>query len=672
MRCAAGSTPARPRSDQGPARPHQGSRWCFSAADGESALFRIATSDDIRAIEAEMPWSARLPAASLHEQLVLTAGRFPARPALTFQLRSGPRDKAVTLDWATFRADVTRAANLFRRLGVGDTDTVAFVLPNGIEAALSIVAGATAGIVMPVNPMLAPEHVAHLLREAGARVVVTLRPFPKTDLAERVAEAVAMSPEVHTVVEVDLGRYLPAALRPVLPLLRPRRRVRHQAKVVDFWRALGRERGDALDFVEAKGDRVCARYHTGGTTGLPKLAQHRASGILYNGWCGASYAFGEGDVLMCPLPLFHVFAAYPVLAACLVSGASMVMPTPQGYRGDGVFDNFWKLVERHRATFMIAVPTAVAALMQRKVDADVTSLRLAICGSSAMPVELFRRFEAAAGVTVIEGYGMTEATCLIAVNPPFGERRIGSVGLPVPYTEVRILHCDAEGRVARECGTEEVGEICLRAPGVHAEVYTEPRLNRGIMTHDGFLRTGDLGRLDADGYLWITGRAKDIIIRGGHNIDPASIEDALMQHPDVAFAGAIGQPDAMAGEVPAVYVELVAGHSVEPRALIEHVRALVAEPAAIPKHLEVMPELPKTAVGKIFKPDLRRMAIARVFDAAFEEAGSGARVAEVVEDRRRGLVARIRPGTAGREDAAAAAALAGFAVPWEWSEPARG
>lgn len=634
-------------------------------------MIRIGTIEDIRAIEAEMPWSARIDARSLYEQLIATSSRVPDRPALTFQLRSGASDKAVTLDWKAFRTEVTRAANLFRRLGINDTDTIAFVLPNTIETAATIVAGATAGIVMPVNPLLSPENMAHLLREAGARVVMTLAPFPKTDLADRVAEAVALAPDVQTVIEVDLRRYLPGYLRLLVPLLRPRRRARHNARIVDFWSAVAREQGEALDFVEAKGDRVCARFHTGGTTGLPKLAQHRANGILYNGWCGASYAFTDQDVLMCPLPLFHVFAAYPVLASCLVSGASMVLPTPAGFRGDGVFDNLWKLIERHRVSFMIAVPTAVAALMQRKIDADVSSLRLVICGSSAMPVELFRRFEDAAGVMLMEGYGMTEATCLVAVNPPYGERRIGSVGLTVPYTEVRILHCDAAGRVVRTCGVEEVGEICVRSPGVHAEIYAEPSLNRSIHTEGGFLRTGDLGRLDAEGYLWITGRAKDLIIRGGHNIDPAVIEEALMRHPKVAFAGAIGQPDPVSGEVPAAYVELVAGESVEPDALIAHVRAEAVEPAAVPKHLEVLPELPKTAVGKIFKPDLRRMAIARVFDAALVAAGSEARVAEVVEDRRRGLVARIRPGAAGPEDAAATETLGRFAVLWEWLEPER-
>ncbi len=612
---------------------------------------KIATLADKQAVEAEMPWRDRWRARSLYEQLVETAGRFPDRPALSFQLKSGPRDKAVTLSWAEVRAEVTRAANLFRRLGVGPGDTVAFVLPNGIEAPVVLLAAATAGIANPINPLLAPEHIASILRDTRARVVVTLAPFPKSDVAQKVAEAVALAPGVETVLEVDLARYLAPPLAWIVPLIRPRLRAGHEARVLDLRRAMAAEDGGALGFAETLDDRVCAYFHTGGTTGLPKVAQHHASGILYNGWCGAYYIFTEADVLMCPLPLFHVYAAYPILMSCLMTGAQMVMPTPQGYRGEGVMDNFWKLVERHRVTFLITVPTAVAALMQRKVDADVSTLRLVISGSAAMPAELFHRFEAAAGVMVMEGYGMTEATCLIAINPPYGERKLGSVGLPFPYTDVRILHCDAAGAILKACATEEVGEICVKNPGVNAETYTDPARNRGLMAEGGYLRTGDLGRIDADGYLWITGRAKDLIIRGGHNIDPALIEDALLQHPAVAVAGAIGQPDARAGELPAAYVELVAGSSADVEELITHARARIAEPAAVPKHLEILAELPKTAVGKVFKPDLRRRAIVRVFDAALAAAGSAARVAAVVEDPRRGLVAELRPGPGGRDEA---------------------
>ena len=365
---------------------------------------------------------------------------------------------------------------------------------------------------------------------------------------------------------------------------------------------------------------------------------------------------------MCPLPLFHIFAVHPVWMSAVMAGAHVVFPTPAGYRGEGVFDRFWKLVERHRATFLITVPTAIAALMQRPVDADVSSLRTAISGSAPLPVELYRRFERATGVAVSEGYGLTEATCLVSCNPVDGLRKVGSVGLPFPHTDVRIVGEDGEDRAGGE-----VGEICVSNPGILAgATYTDPERNRDLYRDGRWLRTGDLGRMDEDGYLWITGRAKDVIIRGGHNIDPAVIEEALAAHEAVAFAGAIGQPDAHAGEVPCAYVELVEGADVSAEALTAFARERISERAARPRRVEILPELPKTAVGKVFKPDLRRLAIARVYDAALAEAGVAARVREVVEDRRRGLVARLeRTGDA--DDEAVERALALHTRPWEWA-----
>ena len=368
-------------------------------------------------------------------------------------------------------------------------------------------------------------------------------------------------------------------------------------------------------------------------------------------------------MLICPLPLFHVFAAYPILMSCVASGAHMVMPTPAGYRGDGVFDNFWKLVERWQVTFLITVPTAISALMQRPVNADVSSLRMAISGSAPLPVELYNRFKAATGVEIAEGYGLTEATCLVSCNPVDGTKKVGSVGIVLPYTHVRILRKTPEGFT--ECATDEVGEICVANPGVfEGSTYTEADKNRDLFAEGRFLRTGDLGRLDADGYLWITGRAKDLIIRGGHNIDPAEIEDALLSHPAVGFVGAIGQPDARAGELPSAYVELISGATVTEGELMEHARAHIHERAAVPKYLEILPELPKTAVGKIFKPDLRKLAIRRVYDEALE--GTGASVVAVVEDKKRGLVAKIAR-TEGTDEAAVAARLGEFTRPWDWA-----
>jgi len=632
-------------------------------------VIELRTVADKIAAENEIPIEARWTARTLYEQLGETAAAFPDRPGIVFQLKSDPDDRAATLTWSQVLGEVTQAANLFRDLGIGPTDVVSYVLPNCLEAPLVLLAGATAGIVSPVNPLLTPEVMGSILRETRSKVVVTLAPFPRTTLAQTVDEAVERAPEVRAIVQVDLARYLSKAQALMVLLMRPRRASpRHKARTLDYRKETASRPADRLSFEESKDNRVCAYFHTGGTTGLPKVAQHRASGILYNGWCGRALMFTEQDVLMCPLPMFHVLAAYPVFMSCLTSGASIVFPTPQGYRGHGVIQKFWKLIERHKVTFVITVPTAASALMQREPDAEVSTLRLAISGSAAMPQELFNRFEKATGVKILEGYGMTEATCLVSINPPFGERKIGSVGVPFPYTDVRILQCDVDGRVVRSCDIEEVGEICVKNPGVSAAIYTETERNRGVLTPEGYLRTGDLGRLDADGYLWITGRAKDLIIRGGHNIDPAIIEEVLIQHPDVAFAGAVGQPDSHSGEVPAVYVELVEGARVDESALSQHLSAGISERAALPKHVEILRELPKTAVGKVYKPDLRRLAITRVFDRALEAKGLDARVAEVVDDRKRGLVAVLAPRGDTDMDRRVGEVLGDFVTPWQWQD----
>jgi len=521
-----------------------------------------------------------------------------------------------------------------------------------------------AGIVNPINPLLEAEQISAILRETGAKVVVTLKPTPKSDISAKVAEAVRFAPGVKTVLEVDLLRHLKPPKRWIAHFLRPKAQVAHTATVKPFFRSLQAQPADRLTFADQTDDHVAAYFHTGGTTGMPKVAQHKVSGMVYNGWLGARLLFRETDTVICPLPLFHVFAVYPILMSMIASGAHVVFPTPAGYRGEGVFDNFWKLVERWKVTYMVTVPTALAALMQRPVNADVSTLRGAFSGSAPLPVELFNRFEKATGVQIVEGYGLTECTCLVSVNPPDGHKKIGSVGIPFPYTHVRIL-CQTPGGF-RECAVDEVGEICVANPGVYeGSTYTEVDKNRDLFAEGRFLRTGDLGRMDAEGYLFITGRAKDLIIRGGHNIDPAVIEEALMGHDAVAFAGAIGQPDAHAGELPCAYVELVKGASVTAEALAEYARAHIHERAAWPKHVEILPELPKTAVGKVFKPDLRRAAIARVYDAALAEAGLAPRVVSVVEDKKRGLVARLAPRA---NDAAVQALLGRFTGPWEWQD----
>ena len=626
-------------------------------------MLDFASMTDRAAIEGAMPWNERDVPRTFHAMLSRTAATWPQHKAATFQLTSDPKDKGRTQTWDQLLRDTNRAANLFRSLGVGPTDVVAYVLPNAMETIHVLTGGMTAGIVAPINPLLEPRQIASILRETRAKVVVTLRSFLKTDVAQKVSAALEDAPGVETVLEVDLLGYLSPPKSWIAGALRPRHRPTHGRRVLSFATEMAAQ-PDVLSFDDPAEDRVAAYFHTGGTTGMPKVAQHLHSGIVYNGWLGSSLLFSEDDVVMCPLPLFHVFAVHVIFMACARSGSHVVFPTPQGYRGEGVFDNFWKLCERHGVTFLISVPTAISALMQRPVDADISTIKTVFSGSAPLPVELFKRFEKAVGVEIVEGYGLTECTCLVSINPIGGEKKIGSVGIPFPYTDVRILREDGT-----ECAADEVGEICVANPGVYTgRTYTEAEKNAKLY-HGEHLRTGDLGRLDPEGYLFITGRAKDLIIRGGHNIDPAQIEEALAGHDAVAMVGAIGQPDAHSGELPCAYVELVSGAEASPEELRAYADERIGERAARPKHIEILGELPKTAVGKVFKPDLRKRAITRVYDEALAAAGVEARVVEVVEDKRRGLVARI-----GRADdeAAVGRALGAFTRPWEWADAKAG
>jgi fatty-acyl-CoA synthase/long-chain acyl-CoA synthetase len=249
----------------------------------------------------------------------------------------------------------------------------------------------------------------------------------------------------------------------------------------------------------------------------------------------------------------------------------------------------------------------------------------------------------------------------VSCNPVEGDKKVGSVGLKFPYTDIKIIKSE-KGKLV-ECKTDEVGEICISNPGVYAgNTYTEAEKNADLYYKKKYLRTGDLGRKDSDEYLWITGRAKDLIIRGGHNIDPAIVEEALLGHEAVAFAGAIGQPDQHSGELPCVYVELVGGAKVTPQELDEFCKEHVKEPGALPKHVEILEELPKTAVGKVFKPDLRKRAIMRVFSETLESSNVNASITSVDDDKKRGLVANI---SSNEDDDTINQALGGFTVLWQ-------
>jgi fatty-acyl-CoA synthase len=308
-----------------------------------------------------------------------------------------------------------------------------------------------------------------------------------------------------------------------------------------------------------------------------------------------------------------------------------------------VVRSFWSLVERLRPTSVGAVPTSLSALLSVPAQGrDLSSVRYCMTGASSLPIEVGRQFGEQFGIQVREGYGMTEVHAFSTLNPAGPACRLGSVGFRVPYMELRIAEVDPSGSIVRTCQTNEIGHVLMRGPQVFTG-YLNPQNDRGTLLGDGWLDSGDLGRLDADGYLWLTGRAKDLIIRGGHNIDPQGIEQVLHQHPAVEIAAAVGCPDRYAGELPMAFVQLRAGATLDPQELLVFCREHMSERAAVPVEVVVVPTMPLTAMGKIYKPTLRVLAAERLFNRVISElTGEGlkARV-EVVPHATHGTVARV-------------------------------
>ena len=243
---------------------------------------------------------------------------------------------------------------------------------------------------------------------------------------------------------------------------------------------------------------------------------------------------------------------------------------------------------------------------------------------------------------VLEGYGLTEGTCASSANPFHGERKVGSIGWRLPYQQMAIFIVDEEGNFVRQAEPDEIGSVCISGPNVF-QGYTEDIHNQGLFPKKGWINTGDLGRQDGDGYFWLTGRKKELIIRGGHNIDPAAIEEPLYQIPGVQVAAAVGRPDPHAGEVPVAYVQLQEGTNMAGKEILEQVENAIGERAAVPKEVVVIDELPLTPVGKIFKPALRWDATKRVYEDVLNDLGSLASSfdVKVVEDKIHGAVAEV-------------------------------
>jgi fatty-acyl-CoA synthase len=556
---------------------------------------------DLAEIE-RVPLEDRGLPASTYE-LVRRAGKlWPDRRAVSVMVDGEKWETPATRTFAELAADVDRAAVVLARLGVARREAVAVLSVNCAELLSLLLAAEAVGVYAPINPGLSVEHATELVRLSGAGVIVASGPeldagawSRAREIAERVGARALLA------LRPTAAAGPPPALEPLngieLAYLQER-----MAEVIE----------SDLRRAKPAADDIASYLHTGGTTGAPKLAARTHANEVANAWMIASAEIIDEDgVYISALPLFHTNALLVSTLAPLLRGQHVVWAGPQGYRDAALYRNFWKIVERYRISTMAAVPTTYGVLADIPVDADISSLRLTIAGAAPLPVAVREAFEARAGVQLCQGYGLTEATCASSRDWP-DALRPDTVGQRLPYQDVRAVAIDEATGEWVFLGENEVGTLVLRGPNMFAGYVvrtpsgTEFRADDKI--RDGWLDTGDLGSVDRDGYIRLVGRAKDLIIRGGHNIDPATIEDALLEDPEVVTAAAVGRPDAHAGEVPVAFVTLVPGSKLTAEQLRSRVTERMSERAAVPHHIEIVDEIPLTAVGKQYKPELRRRA----------------------------------------------------------------
>lgn len=570
----------------------------------------IRNRSDIEAIETA-GLQAYLPSPSPFALIEDAARKRPDHSALYYLADIGDPRRDTAITYAALVRNIRQAANLFRRLGVGRGDTVALLMPHVPAGQIALWGAEVAGRVCPINPMLRPDHIVALLTAAGAKIAVVLGANRDMEIWTTLVPALRKAGCLTHILHADAD-----------------------APTTNsdgcFEDLIAAENGDRLDFADRPApDAIAACFHTGGTTGAPKLAlhTHRNQAFVARG-AALMYDLGPDDVMINGFPLFHVAGAFVYGLSVLSAGGTLVIPTRLGMRNRHFVNAIWRQVEKHRVTAIGGVPTVISALNSVTVDADISSLRVMLTGGSPLPSELADGFERTTGKPVRNILGMTECAGVVTIEPLLGARTPGSTGLRLPFTELQVFRAVASAAdLNSPCGIGEAGIVALRGPHV-GPGYSDRDRNPGTFER-GWLISGDLGHLDAEGRLFITGRAKDVIIRGAHNIDPAMIEDTLLQHPDVALAAAIGQPDCYAGELPVAFVTLKPGARIAPDELRRAIKPFVSEPAAWPKRIWILPELPLTPIGKIYKPALRILATRHAIEMALSAAGFAATKIEI-------------------------------------------
>jgi long-chain acyl-CoA synthetase len=482
----------------------------------------------------------------------MTAAGIPDERALRDPGGACIADEQQELDNQSFAQMVAAVAGRLAAAGLGPGDVLAIMLPNRVELVTSMFAAWRLGAaVTPVNAALTTQEARYQIDDAGATLVVA-----DSASAEKLAGG-----GYHTIPVAEVTS-------PAGPQVPPP--------------------------ANSAPESLALLIYTSGTTGRPKgvMLDHAnisATAERIADW----FEMADETRSLLVLPLFHVNGIMVSVVSPLLAGGSAFIA--------GRFEaaTFWETVERARPTFFSAVPTIYSLLVSRPGgQAETKALRFVICGAAPMPRELISEFEQRYGVPIVEGYGLSECTVCCTLNPLHGARKAGTVGLPLPGVDVGVV--DGEDRLLP---AGQAGEVVVRGPNVMRGYLGRPGETAEVL-RGGWLHTGDVGRFDEDGYLTLVDRVKDLIIRGGENIYPKEIEDALYGHPAVLEAAVVGQPDAVFGEQPVAFVALRPGRSVRPEELIEYCRLSLAR-YKVPRTVYIEATLPKNALGKLAKPVLR-------------------------------------------------------------------
>jgi long-chain acyl-CoA synthetase len=559
----------------------------------------------------DVPLSIDYPRMPLHQTLEDSARKYPDRTALHLVLRYvGPLSIGARLSYKQVMDQVNRFASALAALGVRKGDRVALMLPNLPQFIIAFYGTLKLGaIVVNTNPTYTAPEIEHQLGDAGAETAVLFSP-----LYARLRE-IQTRTRVRRVIVTDIGDYVAGPAKALVEsnLKKHGQMVNVPAaeEVYRFRPLLDAHSAPPPEVAVDAGDTALFQY-TGGTTGVPKAAvlSHYnlvANTIQMRRWL--TMAKEGQERITGALPFFHVYGMTTEMSLAIYLGSQLIiLPDPR----DVI--HLMKTVARLRATVVPGVPTTYSRIIGHPDVGryDLRSVKVCVSGAAPLPMEVQTRFGEISGGRLVEGYGLTEASPVTHCNPVSGRRKAGSIGLPLPDVDAKIVDVET---LADKPGCED-GELWVRGPQVMNHYWNQPDETRKAITEDGWLRTGDLARVDQEGYFYLVDRLKDIIISSGLNIIPREIEDVLYQHPSVQEAVVAGIPDPKRGETVKAYVVLKPGRT----ATAEEITAFCAErlaPFKVPRLVQFRSDLPKTQVGKF----LRRALIEEEMHGSTPDAG---------------------------------------------------